>query len=260
MSKISTVNFNGNSVSLTVCPSEDGKQVTWRLTVITKEQSEFINSGSMTFPVPEAKIPATKIPVVTNPEPKIPVITNSDPKTVAKASCCEKVKHVDYIKSKLTECDTSVGKENKARVAVEMLNYLTSEALDFVNNHKAFKDTVIKKCYEFKSSSADLPALVEASNRLLTKLGVPLTVPAQPVTTKPVTQPITPQQPAPWITQYDEWEKNQRTNLMKEIIAKKGGQYVDSIMDNYYAWEKTYKPEKKPNRYQKMSEFVRLYC
>lgn len=89
----------------------------------------------------------------------------------------DKIKHVNAIKDMLTECEEAKGKDNKEKIAIKLLDYVSSEALDFTKSHERFKDTVINKCYEFKQSEPDRKELIAKSDDVLTKLGASTTIP-----------------------------------------------------------------------------------
>ena len=56
---------------------------------------------------------------------------------------------------------------------------------------------------------------------------------------------------------YAKGYEEDRVRTMKPILAKKGLTFDESIMARYHTWEKTFKPAKPVNRFQKMSEFVK---
>lgn len=164
MSKISSVNFGGNSVSLTVSPSEDGTLVVWRLTVITKDQNELASSGSMNFSKPVVHTSRA-------------ITTQSKSVDITSA---EKDSHVNYIRSMLKAIDVAVGKENKTNLAIILLTYLSSDALPLLNSYERLKQTVISKCYEFKKQEPSGSELYKTCDTLLKALGASLTDPTTP--------------------------------------------------------------------------------
>jgi hypothetical protein len=77
--------------------------------------------------------------------------------------------------------------------------------------------------------------------------------PVEATPAPPTPAPPTPAHPSPPKTPHQ-----QRCDLMKSILNNKGLPYTEGIIDNYYAWENDCNP--RGNRFQKISEFVRLYC
>jgi hypothetical protein len=90
----------------------------------------------------------------------------------------DRAKHVNAIKAMLNECEEAKGKDNKAKVAIKILDYIAGEAIDFTNYHIRFKNTVINKCYEFKQTNADMPDVVAKADKTLIALGASTTIPA----------------------------------------------------------------------------------
>jgi hypothetical protein len=107
-------------------------------------------------------------------KPVEPVKVTEPVKAVTEA---DKIKHVTAIKDMLNECEEAKGKDNKEKIAIKLLDYVSGEALDFTKSHERFKDTVINKCYEFKQSEPDRAILVAKSDNVLTKLGASTTIP-----------------------------------------------------------------------------------
>jgi len=105
----------------------------------------------------------------------------------------DKANHVNAIKAMLNEVEQNKGKENKAVIAIKLLDYVSGEALEFTNSHERFKNAVISKCYEFKQVNADMTDVVKKADETLIKLGASTTIPtattksAGPV--KPTTAP-----------------------------------------------------------------------
>jgi hypothetical protein len=113
-------------------------------------------------------------------EPVKPVEPVATPKPVAAPAAyseADKIKHVTAIKDMLAECEEARGKDNKEKIAIKLLDYVSGEALEFTKAHERFKDTVINKCYEFKQSEPDRKELVAKSDDVLTKLGASTTIP-----------------------------------------------------------------------------------
>jgi hypothetical protein len=111
----------------------------------------------------------------TTPEPIVPPKPAATPSTYPEN---EKIKHVTAIKTMLADCDAAKGKENKAVIAIKLLDYVSGEALDFTKSFERFKNTVISKCYEFKQVNADMPKVVKKADETLIKLGASTTIPA----------------------------------------------------------------------------------
>jgi antitoxin component HigA of HigAB toxin-antitoxin module len=88
----------------------------------------------------------------------------------------ENRKHLAAFKVLLDVCDALNGKKGTAIAALNILEYASSDALEFTKAYSNFKDIVIYKCYEFKRVNSDMPKLVEKVNTVLTKLGVSIPI------------------------------------------------------------------------------------
>ena len=89
----------------------------------------------------------------------------------------EKNKHQEIIRDMLNKCEHIIGKENKARYIIKILDYISGDALNFTNSYEHFKNTVINKCYEFKKINSDMVDIVKKANEVLIKLGVSTIIP-----------------------------------------------------------------------------------
>ena len=89
----------------------------------------------------------------------------------------EKGKHIAVFNVLLDICDAIKGKEGKAVVFLKLLDYASSDALEFTKGHCMFKDVVVNRCYEFKRFNSDMLQLVEKANTVLTKLGLSTIIP-----------------------------------------------------------------------------------
>ena len=88
----------------------------------------------------------------------------------------ENRKHLAAFKVLLDVSGALNGKKGTAIAAVKLLEYASSDALEFTKAYSNFKDIVIYKCYEFKRVNSDMPKLVEKVNTVLTKLGVSIPI------------------------------------------------------------------------------------
>jgi hypothetical protein len=136
-----------------------------------------------TIDVSKAVTAPKKVEPVAAPKPVEPVATLKpvnmpkllEPTTYPEA---DRAKHVNTIKTMLAECDKTKGKENKAVIAIKILDYVSGEALDLTKAYNKFKNTVINKCYEFKQDNTDMSEVVKKADETLIKLGASTTIPA----------------------------------------------------------------------------------
>jgi hypothetical protein len=159
MSVTRSINFNDTTVIITLSNTTNvDNNIDWSIKLICGE-NKISTSGFLTTLVPTGSSGVTKTAI-----PVEPVKSDTD--------------HVTVIKAILNECDETIGKENKAKVAIRLLTYITNEGLDFTNSQQRFKNAVIRKCYEFKQVNADMPDVVQKANQTLTVLGASTTIPA----------------------------------------------------------------------------------
>jgi hypothetical protein len=143
----------------------NNNQLYWKVTIVSGSNKITTDGkAAINGPVTPAVTPAVT-PVVT--PMSSPVCTVTD-----------KNKHIEEIKGMLNECENTKGKENKAKIAIRILNYVINEAVDFTKSYPHFKETVINKCYEFKQLNSDMPDIVDKSNEVLVKFGASTTIPA----------------------------------------------------------------------------------
>ena len=200
MSLTRSITFNNVTASITL-PTElnNDSQLDWTITM-TSGNNVVSTSGTVDIVVPESEPTPEPVPI---PVP-VPV------PTPASFSESDKIKHIAVIKALLDMSETLKGKESKAVAAIKILDYVSGEALEFTKTLERFKDTVIKKCYEFKRVNSDMPNVVEKADAVLTKLGKcpcsrcsylaepmntvvqPVTESAKPVAAKPVAEPVKP--------------------------------------------------------------------
>ena len=195
MSLTRSITFNNVTASITL-PTElnNDSQLDWTITM-TSGNNVVSTSGTVDIVVPESEPTPEPVPI---PVP-VPV------PTPASFSESDKIKHIAVIKALLDMSETLKGKESKAVAAIKILDYVSGEALEFTKTLERFKDTVIKKCYEFKRVNSDMPNVVEKADAVLTKLGKcpcsrcsylaePMNTVVQPVTesAKPVAEPVKP--------------------------------------------------------------------
>ena len=175
MSLTRSITFNNVTASITL-PTElnNDSQLDWTITM-TSGNNVVSTSGTVDIVVPESEPTPELVPV------PVPALT---PDTAAFVAVEERNKHIAVIRVLLDMSETLKGKESKAVAAIKILDYVSGEALEFTKSSERFKDTVIKKCYEFKRVNSDMPAVVENAYDVLTK---PV---AEPV--KPVAEPVKP--------------------------------------------------------------------
>ena len=196
MSLTRSITFNNVTASITL-PTElnNDSQLDWTITM-TSGNNIVSTSGTVDIVVPESEPTPELVPV------PVPALT---PDTAAFVAVEERNKHIAVIRVLLDMSETLKGKESKAVAAIKILDYVSGEALEFTKSSERFKDTVIKKCYEFKRVNSDMPNVVEKADAVLTKLGKcpcsrcsylaePMNTVVQPVTesAKPVAEPVKP--------------------------------------------------------------------
>jgi hypothetical protein len=81
------------------------------------------------------------------------------------------------IRSMLDRFESANGKEEKAKLAEELLDYLRTTGLEFTKCYERFRKVVVKKCYELKLCNPEFPVVTTKANQLLTTLGETLNVP-----------------------------------------------------------------------------------
>ena len=199
MSLTRSITFNNVTASITL-PTElnNDSQLDWTITM-TSGNNIVSTSGTVDIVVPESEPAPAPAPA---PAPT--------PDTAIFVAVEERNKHIAVIRVLLDMSETLKGKESKAVAAIKILDYVSGEALEFTKSSERFKDTVIKKCYEFKRVNSDMPNVVEKADAVLTKLGKcpcsrcsylaepmntvvqPVTESVKPVVAKPVTEPVKP--------------------------------------------------------------------
>ena len=164
MSFSRSITFNNVTASITL-PTElnNDSQLDWIITM-TSGNNVVSTSGTVDIVVPESEPAPAPVPAAV--PAAVPV-----PDTAAFVAVEGRNKHIAVIKALLDISETLKGKESKAVAAIKILDYVSGEALEFTNTQERFKNTVIKKCYEFKRVNSDMPAVVEKADAVLTKLG-----------------------------------------------------------------------------------------
>jgi hypothetical protein len=81
-------------------------------------------------------------------------------------------KKINTIINYLDAIDKTEGKENKAVLIKLMYCYLNSDCQSLIQNQIKFKETLIKKSYEFMRDLANYPEAVNSIKLLLENLGV----------------------------------------------------------------------------------------
>ena len=199
--------------------------------------------------------------------------------------------HVSRIREMLESIEASPSRSDKVIYACILFNYILKDALDFVKKHEKFSKVLTDKCYEMKAEASESVPLVTLINKLLTALSAPLEKPVV-VPVKPEVKPEVKSEEKTEakavddvilqgaIKSYERYYPNRnwsdagqgtkdfyigltkrneedRAELMKSILKKKGLTFNENTMIAYHTWEKTYKPAKPANRFQKMSEFAK---
>ena len=165
-----SITFNDIIVTLTMDTKlNSNNQLYWKVTIVSGSNKITTDGkAAINGPVTPAVTPVVT-PVVN------PVVT---PMSSSVSTVTDKTKHIEAIKEMLNECENTKGKENKAKIAIRILNYVINEGIDFTKSHQRFKESVINKCYEFKQITSDMPDVINKSNEVLIKFGASTTIPA----------------------------------------------------------------------------------
>ncbi len=185
---VRSLTLNGFTATLTIPTKlDEHNMLTCKLAVTQTGWGNNSSQTSFTFKVDSAasstaacsgepvkiKKLSTTATVTTAPAPTASTTTTTEP---AKTET-EKQKHITFIKGILDDYPNIKGLEARGAAAKILFDYLSGEALEFVKNHKKFKDVVISKAYQLKKEAPELTALVASMDRVLTALGVPLKQP-----------------------------------------------------------------------------------
>ena len=180
-----SVNLNNYTAKLIINPNDTQDKFSLELT-----------NGTQTISI---LIAQPKITTSTNNK-DLSSDSNSSSNTTSKKNCdsteCENKslstndiqKHKQTLTDKLNLIQTTVGKENKTKVAIEIYQYLIDN-MDFVKTFNKFKLCAIDKCYELKYEHPEQTQLIEYLDRFLTLLNKSTIVPAS---FKPGLNPIYP--------------------------------------------------------------------
>ena len=152
-----------------------------------------------------------------------PITTETKPITTK-----EDLVHCTNIKKFLIEVETSASFKNKRDSCVKLLNYISNNALEFVNKYPKFKETTIDKCWEIKTTNWDNTELCNACDNLLNTLNVS-------------------EIPPSYIDTYG------RLILFRKIFDERNLILTRQLWNKYNEWSKTVKGL---NRYKKMIEFI----
>lgn len=78
----------------------------------------------------------------------------------------------NYIDYKFQEVKSANSIDNKIKILIDLLNYVTNEGFDYLNSHTSLKNCIIDNCYYLQSFGFDNPELNEAFTNTLQKLDV----------------------------------------------------------------------------------------
>jgi hypothetical protein len=148
------------------------KSNTATMWIDTKPDDQGYIDVSFGLNVGEAEVTtSSKVKVLS---PKNEVLDSTPVKTFSEE---EKSYYCAQIRSMLDRFDTAEDKEEKAKLAEELLEYLSTTGLEFTKHYNNFKTVVIRKCYELKLCNPEFPVLTNKANQLLTTLGETRNVP-----------------------------------------------------------------------------------
>jgi hypothetical protein len=82
--------------------------------------------------------------------------------------------HVQNIKDYLERIENIHKRHDKTHLVIELMNYLSNEAPEFMKKHNRLADTIARKCYEFKVDRQNSDILRKTCNRVLKILNRPL--------------------------------------------------------------------------------------
>jgi hypothetical protein len=182
MSFISTFKRENNTTSISVnIELNPNTRAIWKMNtdgfggyVTIKSIEPIAASKAVTVPKKVEPVSTPKPDAATAPVKPVNMPKLLKPTTYPEA---DRTKHINAIKTMLAECDKTKGKENKAVIAIKILDYVSGEALDFTKSTDKFKEAVINKCYEIKQNNADMPEVVKKVDETLVKLGASTTIP-----------------------------------------------------------------------------------
>jgi hypothetical protein len=264
-----SLTLNGITASITInnngtCP----ELIDWSLNITDTDKNNASTNGAYAITKPVAK---QEEPVAKQEEPvaksEEPVAKQEEPVakpsiTTQKFDSKQRDIYVARIREMVEDCNTAVGKENRRIYACIIFNYLLKDALEFIKHYTKFNKTLINKCYELKEEASDCVPFITLANKLLTALSVPLEKPVVKSVAKSEEKPEVKSEEKPIESTTNdlilqEANEEARTAMMKSIFVKKRLMFNDTIMPRYHEWEKTFKPAKPANRFQKMSEFAK---
>ncbi len=170
---INTIVSDDNHIEMTISLKCDSNITSTNITIpinLPIQKIELVKHDELVKPVE----PIHKIEPIKHDEQDKPV----EPVKLSTYPESDKLKHVTVIKRLLDEFTQSHDKDTKVEKAINILNYISNEALEFTKNYKKFKNTIINKCYEFKKYESHRRELVEKSDEVLIKLGASTTIPS----------------------------------------------------------------------------------
>jgi hypothetical protein len=255
-----SLTLNGITASITInnngtCP----ELIDWSLNITDTDKNNASTNG-----VYEPTKPVVKSSSATQKQssPAVSQRLDAGLVPVTKFDSKQRDIHVARITEMLEDCNTAVGKENRRIYACIIFNYLLKDALEFIKHYTKFNKTLINKCYELKEEASDCVPFITLANKLLTALSAPLEKPVVKSVAKSEEKPEVKSEEKPIESTTNdlilqEANEEARTAMMKSIFVKKRLMFNDTIMPRYHEWEKTFKPAKPANRFQKMSEFAK---
>jgi hypothetical protein len=249
--------LNGTRTYITFNTELDNTNgLTWSLSLVDPHGNCSSTTGYITLELPKPAAPEPK-PVATEPKPVAtepkpvatepkpvttepkPVATEPKPVTTEPKPVASETKpittkedliHCTNIKKFLIEVETSIGFTPKRNSCIELLNYISNNALEFVNKYLKFKETTIDKCWEIKMTNWDDSELCSACDNLLNTLNVSWVPPSYV-------------------------DAHKRLELLRKIFDKKNLILTKYWWNKYNDWSKNVKGL---NRYKKMMEFINI--
>ena len=162
--------------------------------------------------------------------------------------------HREFIIKLIADCVTTTDKKEKGEICIRIYEYLLHKALHYVNKTPKFKDTVIRKAYEFKLEG--IPELTLIIDEFLTAIGEPLVEPIVEYCPCCDRSDSSDEYLDTWTQLGDKKSgpcDQERSKLMQDLFKKEDLTFTHKVMPLYYEWEKT---APKVNRYKKMCLFI----
>jgi len=213
--------LNGNRAFITFNTELDKDNgLTWSLSLVDLLGNCSSTTGYITLDLYKPVATEPK-PVATEPKPDINQVKNT-------SMTDDDLIHHKQINYLLMNVYNSISYNNKKNNCIILLNYITNNALQFVNKYETFKEVVVDKCWEFKTDNWFDNDLCNVCDNLLNGLKVS-------------------QIPSAYV------DTHGRLKLLCTIFDEKNLILTRQLWNKYSDWSKTVNGL---NRYNKMIQFI----